>query len=73
MKDETKNLVYAFLIISFVIVQTLLWAHNKRPVSVTEKTVYCHDVCIGSIPDWQGIYKKQCIGKLILDDCLPIR
>lgn len=73
MKDETKILVRTFLFIALVICLTILWAHTKRPVSVTEKTIYCHDVCIGLIPDWQGIYKKQCIGKLILDDCLPIR
>ena len=73
MKDETKILVFTFLISSLIIIFVILWAHNKRPVSVTEKTVYCHNVCIGSIPDWQGTYKKQCIDKLILDDCSPIR
>lgn len=51
MKTETKLLVVIFLIIALVICLTILWAHNKRPVSVTEKTVYCHNVCTGSIPD----------------------
>lgn len=73
MKDETKILVVKFNFIVLIICLTILWAHSKRSVSVTEKTLYCHNVCIGLIPDWQGTYKKQCIGKLILDDCLPIR
>lgn len=73
MKEEPKILLFTFIIVSLVIFLTLLWAHTKHPVSVTEKTVYCHDVCTGSMPDWQSTYKKQCIGKLILDDCLPIR
>lgn len=58
MKTETKLLVVIFLIITLIICLTILWAHNKRPLSVTEKIIYCHDVCIGSIPDWQGTYKK---------------
>lgn len=65
-----KLLIYALLVILACL---FLWASIKRPCSLTEKIVYCHDVCSGSIPDWQGTYKKQCIGKLILDDCSVIR
>lgn len=71
--NDSKSLVCVVLIFSLFLTLAILWAKNHRVSSVAEKTIYCHNVCSGSIPDWRGMYKTQCFGKLILDDCMPIR